>query len=1018
MEDKKFNELYGQLNPKQREAVDAVEGPVMVIAGPGTGKTQILTLRIANILRLTDVPPESILALTFTESGVYSMRRRLVEIIGSHAYRVTISTFHGFCNDVIKRYPEEFPRIIGSTNITEVEEVKIFRSLIALTKLARLSPYGDEFYYLRHIVGAVDDLKREGIDDAHFQKLIKAQERRFWDMADLYHEGGIHGGKMRGKYKELLKEIEKNKELAALYEKYEETLKKERLYDYNDMIIEVLKVLGKNDDLLLTLQEKYQYILADEHQDANNAQNKVLELLSNFHPNPNIFIVGDEKQAIFRFQGASLNNFLYFKRLYPEAKVVTLKDNYRSSQIILDSSHSLILKNATGTMLEDSLNLKVRLRSAKGGPLHLEEPILLYEFQNPQEEYYFLAKNIEERVVQEHTELDPRAFPSIALIYRDNADAHPVAEALERMRIPFTIESEQNILEDEDIGKIILILKTVHEIGSDELFARALHIDFLNVDPLDIYKIVDYATKTRDPILHIVRRKEALEKLHLASEGNILDFAESLLRWKKHAINKSLSEMLEIVFRESGFIQYILSSNDVLQKMEKVNAFFDEGRRVAERHKNFHLLEFLEYLAMLEEQKIMIKKKWTGEGKRGVRLMTAHKSKGQEFDFVYIINAHYGHWGNRKRGSHFFLPIAGEEDLEREFTSDDDERRLFYVALTRARRKVTVSHARRSKDERELIASRFISEIDPQFIEKGDARKYEEEFKSHPEFNFLPRLGGGIRVKDREFVREIFLKRGISVTALNNYLECPWKYFYNNLLRVPRAKNKYQMYGTAIHDSLHALFKILSEGDTGGKETLIKLFEDALNKEPVLEKDYGKLREKGKVALSGYYDTYASVWNTNVITEFEVRGVELAPDVKITGKIDKIEFTGEGNSVTVVDYKTGKPKSRNEIEGRTKNSRGDYKRQLIFYKLILDMHAEKKYLMSSGEIDFVEPNDRGKYKKEGFTISDDEVVELRELVLKVSNEILNLSFWERRCEKGSPSAQGGCEFCSLRDMMK
>ncbi|MBX4190371.1 UvrD-helicase domain-containing protein, partial [Candidatus Parcubacteria bacterium] len=226
-----FQELYKKLNKAQKEAVDAIEGPVMVVAGPGTGKTQILTLRIANILQKTQVEPGNILALTFTESGVVSMRKRLAEIIGTPAYSVSIKTFHGFCNDVIKNYPEEFPHIIGSTSITEVEQITILEQALQKLALKDLKPFGDPFYYVRSILGAINDLKREGITPQQFKELVIKEAAQFETMDDRYHEKGAHKGKMKGELQKLEKNIRKNQELSEIYQHYQDHLAQSKQYD-------------------------------------------------------------------------------------------------------------------------------------------------------------------------------------------------------------------------------------------------------------------------------------------------------------------------------------------------------------------------------------------------------------------------------------------------------------------------------------------------------------------------------------------------------------------------------------------------------------------------------------------------------------------------------------------------------------------------------------------------------------------------------------------------------------------
>ena len=309
-----FASRYARLNPAQKQAVDTIEGPVMVVAGPGTGKTQILTLRIANILRQTDTPPDTILALTFTNAGVTAIRARLVTLLGSRGYRIPVHTFHSFANELIRKYPEKFPRIVGATAALPIDQIQIMEQAIEAGELELLRPYGDPFHHLFPALQEIERLKREDISPAKLEEIIVAETKRFELIEDLRHEKGQYAGAIKGKYQALATQIDKARELTKLYRAYEQGLAERRLYDFGDMVLEVLRVLERDRDFRLTIQEEYQYVLADEHQDANQSQNRLLELLASFHDNPNLFIVGDEKQAIFQFQGASLDNFDYFKK--------------------------------------------------------------------------------------------------------------------------------------------------------------------------------------------------------------------------------------------------------------------------------------------------------------------------------------------------------------------------------------------------------------------------------------------------------------------------------------------------------------------------------------------------------------------------------------------------------------------------------------------------------------------------------------------------------------------------------
>lgn len=956
-----FSTLYSRLNKAQKQAVDAIEGPVMVIAGPGTGKTSILTLRIANIIQKTDTAPENILALTFTESGAYAMRKKLVEIIGTAGYKVTISTFHGFCNEVIKQYPERFPRIIGSTAITDVDQIAIMEEIILNTDLELLKPYGDPFFYVRPVLGEIRKLKREAIGVEDFEKGIEKQEKDFEDEPERVHVKGAHKGKMKGEFVKLKEQIAKNRELLQLYTSYEKALMEKKYYDFEDMIVEVVKTLKEDSDLLLILQETHQYILADEHQDANNAQNAILELLSNFHENPNLFIVGDEKQAIFRFQGASLENFLYFKKLYPKAALIHLEENYRSTQSILDASHSLISNNTS-----ELKHVKLAARAQSG-----KEIIQIHEFANANTEHDFVAKEIKEKI-KEGIGAD-----EIAVLYRNNNDAFAIACALEKAGIPFRIESDNDILKDEEIRKLLLIFESINDLSNEELLGKVLFVDFFKLDPLAVYKALQSARTEKKPLYEIVGRE-------------FTEISAKFSSWASVAHNKPFISVFEIVVKESNFLATALASEGSYERLATLESFFSEINRLAGARKEYYLADFIKHLTRVREHGILTKT-GTGNAKKGVRLMTAHRSKGLEFDSVYIIGAYDGHWGNKRERSYFHIPLIVGSSV----AGIDDERRLFYVALTRARKAVSITYAREGGEGKEQLPAQFIGEIEERLKE---FKAHEERISLSEHFSQLKRPKEA--VNNKEYLQTLFLEQGLSVTALNNYLKCPWEYFFVNLVRVPKSQSKHQMYGTAVHETLRTFFEKYKIEEDMGKDELIKLFEFNLNKLPILPMDYEETLKKGKKSLTGYYDTYKNMWPRQLLTEYKVHGVHFESpigDILLKGNLDKVELRG-GDNVNVIDYKTGKPKTKIDE---------NYHRQLIFYKLLLDMDEKKKYVMKSGELDFVEPDDKGKYKKVRYEVEEKEVEELKELIKKTAGEIHSLSFWNTTC------GEKDCEYCEL-----
>lgn len=345
---KNFKEEYEKLNTEQRKAVDSIEGPVMVIAGPGTGKTQILAARIGKILLETDVLPYNILCLTYTDAGVVAMRRRLVQFIGADAYRVNIFTFHAFCNDVIQDNLSLFDK--NSLNpVSDLQRVQLMKELIdAFPKNHLLKRYrGDVYYEIYSLTKLFSGMKNEGwtplyinqkIDE--YIKDLPTRDEYFYKRASgPYKKGDL---KVTALENEKLK-MERLRCAVNEFDNFQKLMHKNNLYDFDDMINWVIKVFEENKNVLANYQEKFQYILVDEFQDTSGTQNKIIELLISYWQSPNIFVVGDDDQSIFRFQGANVENMETFAGSYADLLKVVLTHNYRSTQPILNISKTLII---------------------------------------------------------------------------------------------------------------------------------------------------------------------------------------------------------------------------------------------------------------------------------------------------------------------------------------------------------------------------------------------------------------------------------------------------------------------------------------------------------------------------------------------------------------------------------------------------------------------------------------------------------------------------------------------------
>lgn len=944
---KKFQTEFAKLNKEQKEAVEAIEGPVMVIAGPGTGKTQILAMRIANILNETQVNPSNILALTFTNSGVYAMRKRLLDIVGKASYAVHIHTFHSFCNDIIQTFPEKFLFAQKINQLTDLEQIKLIQKIIDKKDLEVLKPLKAPYYYQKDILKAINDLKQEGIGPEKFKKLLKIE-----------------------------KDDKKNIELAEIYEAYQKALQKEGLYDYSDMILFVTEKLKSDTELLSHYQEKFQYILIDEYQDTNSAQNEIVTILGSFYPDPNIFVVGDDEQSIFRFQGASLENILNFKETYSQAKLIILDKNYRSGQKILDASRTLISNNKA----QISNKLKIS-KTLKSNLKHLGN-IFTGEFSSGEVENYFVAKKIEE-LIKKGTR------PSeIAVIYKQHRDGEELIDTLAKLNIPYQLEIGGNVLDDIEIQKIIKILKVIATPFSDEtqpLIFEVLHYPFFNIDSIDLYKISSLAYKARTNIFDILQKEKKFNK-----------FLEVIFSCAESFKIKTFAEAFEETINSTGYLEYLLSLPESVNHLNRLQSLFEEIKIINTKNKNLSLEKFLAYLDDLEKNNLQIKEKELDINFEAVKFMTAHKAKGLEFEYVFIIRCIEKHWGESRRRQLIKLP-SGFLKTANEDENSEEERRLFYVAMTRAKKEIYITYALKYSDSQTVhLPSLFLNELPLKHLDVIKTNIYEKQFGERLKLKFAPKLWKPGKAL-KEFLADILKDFYLSPTALNNYLNCPKYFYYNHLLRVPQVKTFSQSYGTAIHKALEQFMrKFQRDFELPKKDDLIAFYDMALNAEILSEADFKRAISIGDNHLKSYYDSNKASWKKsgpplNVEYNFGSHNVHFG-HIPITGKIDKIEMLDSvGNKVKITDYKTKQSISLNQIMGKTKAEETSELYQTFFYKLLAENDPQFKWKVSEIEFDFLSPKN-GKFVKINVPINDKQYQEFKELVKETYDDILKLKF--------------------------
>ena len=894
-----FKEAYTSLNTSQREAVDTTEGPVMVIAGPGTGKTQILTLRIANILLQTDTAPESILALTFTESGSKAMRERLRRYIGARAYQVPIYTFHGFAQKLIKEYPDAYNRVIGGRPASDLEKITLIESILDSGDIKLLRPMGAPEYYVMHILRMIGQMKQEYITPDDFAQIVITQEKELEGIEKI-HEKGAHKGKVRGEYTKKEKSIAKNHELLHVYRQYEALLSDQKLYDFEDMIVETVKALSSQEDMLRDLQEQYQYVLADEHQDVNGSQNKILELLCSYHESPNIFVVGDEKQAIYRFQGASLENFLYFGDIFKGTKTISLTKNYRSGQMVLDAAHSLV-KVEDGPLSE----LRVPLSAEAVESSRVTQRC----FAHQAVEDAWIIGEISKAIA------DDIPAQEIAVIVRTNREVETFAAALRKEGIPVEASADGDILKHPMTHAVQGLIDAVTADKSEYALFTVLHGTYWGISHNDLVKIAS-AQRFDMPLSSILSDEKKLEELALDNPKAAHAVHTVLEEARKREVHEAPHRVLEYLLQESGFLDHLLKE-DMFEGARVVRRLYDEIEELVLRDGVMTLREVGKMFVTRQEYRLPLNAPYIATDPHAVQVMTAHKSKGLEFQTVFIPHLGDNLWGGSSKRTYFDIPLTKHID-ESEIDATDDERRLLYVAMTRAQTTLHMSCSDTNADGKELIPTRLFDDMDSKSFTTENTNK---ENTSFDPMDTLTKKSTGINI-DASLLTHLLQERGFSATSLNNYLRSPWDYFYRNVLRIPQVQALHMQFGTAVHNVMEASTKHHTDKGVLPSDTQIKeLLEMQLRKLPVTKEEFVRLMDKGLNALYPYLEHTKQTLPKKTKEEFNIRvslstGLEELPELTLTGKLDRLDIGEDGVLYQVVDYKTGKPKTRNAIEGK------------------------------------------------------------------------------------------------------
>jgi DNA helicase-2/ATP-dependent DNA helicase PcrA len=1027
---RQFLEELDKLNPAQKEAVESLEGPVLVVAGPGTGKTQILAARIGNILLKTDARPHNILCLTYTDAGAISMRKRLLRFIGPDAYRVHIHTFHSFCNTVIQENLDHFG-LRALEPLSELEKIEVIREII--DEFGSDNPLkrwrGDVYYDTPRLDRLFQIMKKENWRP----ELIREKVRLYLEELPfreeyIYKTNGKNFKKGEVKQKNLDAEKEKMDALlagVAAFNSYQQKLRNRNRYDFSDMILWVLDAFRQEEDILRNYQERYLYYLVDEFQDTSGAQSGLLDLLVDYWDDPNVFVVGDDDQSIYAFQDANVRNILNFASKYRKSlKTVMMTENYRSTQQILDLAGGVIENNKERLVVEIP-GLEKRLRAAGN---EAQNTAVLPELKSCFNEYHETV-----HVARAIADLGRSGVPfkEIAVIYRNHRQASDISAYLQAAGIPLNIRKRLDILEQPLVEQIINILhylaaerKLPHS-GEHYLF-HLLHYEFFGLSPIEISRLAMEVSR-KNQRGRVTSFREEMSRYgkaapDLFSQPDFNPFrrvSADIEYWIRESFNLTLQQLLEKIINRGGILRMVLESPEKIWLMELIHTFFEFVKDECARDTRMTLETFLDMLALMRANRIELPVNKVSYSAEGVNFLTAHSSKGLEFDYVFLIGCDSRTWQHKGQSSAFRLP----DNLAPNTLVDENEesRRLFYVSLTRARKYLSISWPSRTVKDKELEAAAFVAEAEAagiatkEFIVLEDEELLDFQMKVLQEQAFPD-----IALVDKEFLAELLQKYTMSVTHLNSFLKCPLSFYFDNLIRVPRAKSPSMTFGSAVHYALERMFKKMQEAGNGTfppAGDMVKDFEWYMrrNEDSFTRKDFDLKVEYGRKILETYYLRYVHEWKTVMSAEVAFSNIEVS-GIPLNGKMDKVEF--DQKNVCVVDYKTGsyenarakfgRPDHTKEPDKRSfeEESGGDYWRQAVFYKILIDHDRARSWKMVSVEFDFVEPDKKtGEFRKEKVLVTQEDEQVVKQQIQEAYSRIMALDF--------SGCGKEGCSWCSF-----
>jgi len=894
------------LNEAQRRAVTHDTGPLLIVAGAGTGKTTVITRRIAWLIVTRRARPDEILALTFTDKAAAEMEERVDTLVPYGYADVEIATFHAFGDRILREHALEIGLTPDFRVLNRAEQTIFLRDRLFELPLAHYRPLGDPTRHLQALITLISRCKDEDISPEEYQAHAGRLEREAAEAPD---------------YEEARERAAQQRELAAAYAKYEELMARDGCVDFGDQIVKVLRLLRKRPYVLGAYQRRFRYILVDEFQDTNHAQFELVKLLAARHSN--VAVCGDEDQAIYRFRGAAISNILGFLDVYRDAAQVVLVENYRSTQAILDGAYRLIVHN-NPDRLEVRNGIDKRLMAVAGRG----QPPVHWHYETGTQEADAIADTIREKISAEIWKPD-----DVAILVRGNADADQFLRSLNVKGVPWTFSGNSGLYGRPEIRLLIAFLRAlVHTDESVSLHYLASS-DLYEVPIVDLTRCSTHADRRHVHLFDVLRRaaeiSDVRDQVSEAGHAAIRHLVADLERYMELGREMPTGELLYQFIKDSGWLMRLYreeTARDVAEA-KNITKFFDRVQAAARTLRYDNVREFVKHLDALIDAGEDPAVAEADVETPAVRVLTVHKAKGLEFPVVFLVNLVQEKFPSRRRRDALDVPVDMIKAL---LPSGDyhqqEERRLFYVGMTRARRELYLTSASDYGGTRERKVSQFV-------LEALDLpREATRPFKARP-VEEIEHYAPAPEAIDALLVRvppdaEITL----SHKQIDDYQTCPLKYFNVHVKRIPIRRHHAVAYGAVVHKVVEYYLKRRAVGNYTPLDDLLAIYERAWAGEDILHERPGVSREPAEGFLTREHeearkaagrDALKRFWNheeadgvkpTYVEKEF---GFALGPN-RVRGRYDRVDEDLLG--AVIIDYKTSEVTRQKDADRRVADS--------------------------------------------------------------------------------------------------